>query len=201
MIESRTYERLASIDEKSWGLIYKELVRYADFKLNKAGFQIRTEKDSVDAEHFAALAIERLFDGTRSWDVERFPDVTIHLTGIVKSLISSHFKSSSRSIVKAGGKADEFVDNATDQNDSDELLSDDSLVTESPEELLIEVENWVAIEEAFGQNKDDHAIFCEWLDGTPPRKIAEGYEIRPLEVYNAIKRGTRIVRTLFNKQL
>lgn len=198
MIESRTLDRLASIDEKSWGVTYKELVRYADFKLNKAGFQIRTEKDSVDAEHFATLAIERLLDGTRNWDTERFPDVTIHLIGIVKSLISSHFKSSSRSIVKAGGETEEMVENTSDEN---QLLIDDNCITESPEEVIINAENWAAIEKAFGQNRDDHAIFCEWLDSTPPRKIAEGYDIPVTEVNNAIKRGTRIVRTLFNKQL
>ncbi len=199
MILPRTFERLATIDEKSWGLIYKELVRYADFKLNKAGFQIRTEKDSVDAEHFAALAIEKLFDGVRSWDMERYPDVTIHLIGIVKSLISSHFKSSSRSVIKAGGKSDEIVEEARDEINDSELLSDDSLITQSPEEILINAEDWAAIENAFGVDKDDHAIYCEWLDGCPPREIAGGYDIPVREVYNAIKKGTRIVKKVFNK--
>src|SRR5215217_6520236 len=118
MIDAQTLDRLSAIDEKSWGVIYKELVRYADFKLNKAGFEVRSEKDSVDAEHFAALAIEKVFEGVRAWDYNRYPDITIHLTGVVKSLISSHFKSSVRSIVKAG-----FISN--DNANGEETLLDD----------------------------------------------------------------------------
>ncbi|SDF43665.1 DNA-directed RNA polymerase specialized sigma subunit, sigma24 family [Mucilaginibacter pineti] len=200
MIDAQTLDRLAAIDEKSWGLIYKQLVLYADFKLNKAGFQIRTEKDSVDAEHFATLAIEKVLDGTRAWDYERFPDITIHLTGVVKSLISSHFKSSTRSIVKAGGSSDETTVIAGDDANDDELLSDDVRTIEGADEILIAQETWQEIESAFGDNKDDHAIFCEWLDNSPPRTIAEVWDIPVSEVNNAIKRGIRIVKTLYKKQ-
>jgi DNA-directed RNA polymerase specialized sigma24 family protein len=197
MIETHTLDRLAAIDDKSWARIYKDLVRYADYKLNKAGFEIRTEKDSVDAEYFAGLAIEKIFEGVRAWDYVRYPDITIHLIGVVKSLISSHFKSSTRSIVKAGGNADQTTQRAGDDANDDELLSDDVRTTESPEEVLIGLETWQEIERAFGDKKDEHAIFCEWLDGSPPRVIAESLEIPVSEVNNAVKRGTRIVRTLY----
>lgn len=40
MIDAQTLEKLETIDERSWGMIYKELVRFAEFKLNKAGFEI-----------------------------------------------------------------------------------------------------------------------------------------------------------------
>ena len=120
MIDSKTLERLRSIDERSWGLIYKELVLYASTKLNKAGFEVRTEKDSVDAEHFASLAIEKVFTGIRKWDFERYPNITHHLIWVVKSLISSHFKSSSRSIISAGGPEKMLID-SDDYDDYDEL--------------------------------------------------------------------------------
>ncbi|GAB2977269.1 hypothetical protein GCM10027049_10380 [Mucilaginibacter puniceus] len=201
MIEPRTLEKLEAIDERSWRLIYKQLVLYSNFKLNKAGFEVRTEKDSVDAEHFVADAVEKLFDGTRKWDFEQYPDVTIHLKLIIKSLISNHFKSSKRSVVKAGGDADNII-NAQDSFDdpiNDELLSDDSRTTET-EEVLIDDEDWKRIETAFGEFKDDYAIFSEWLEGSPPRVIAESFEISVSDINNAIKKGKRIVKTLFNKQ-
>lgn len=197
MIDAKTLNRLAEIDEKSWGHIYKELVRYADFKLNKAGFQIRTEKDSVNAEHFAVLAIKKVYEGVRAWDYEKYPDITIHLIGVVKSLISSHFKSSTRSIINAGGKADEETDAARDEANDDEILDDDYQTTQGPEEILITAETWQEVAEAFGDKKDDHAIFCEWLDSSPPRDIAEAWDIPVTEVNNAVKRGIRIVRTYY----
>ncbi len=202
MIDEKTIAKIEAIDQRSWGTIYKELVRYANYKLNKAFFEIRSEKDSVDAEYFATLAIEKLITGERTWDFERFPDVTIHLIGIVKSLISSHFKSSTRSIVAAGTRiGDSDVNEDEEGVISDKLLYDDIRTIEGPEEITIKAEKWAAIDAAFGQKRDDHAIFCEWLDGSPPKSIAEGFDIPVTEVNNAIKRGTRIVKTLFNKQL
>ena len=174
MIDIKTAEKIQAIDQKSWGMIYKELVRYANYKLNKAGFEIRTEIDSVDAEHFATLAIEKLFKGERAWDFERYPDVTIHLIGIVKSLISSHFKESKRSVVSAGQRIRNFGNNYDEGVTQDELLDDDSLSTEGPEEIIIASEKWQELENAFGSaQKDEYAIFCEWLDNTKPRDIAQ----------------------------
>ena len=204
MIEPRTLEKLEAIDERSWGLIYKQLVLYSKFKLSKAGFEIRTEKDSVDAEHFVADAIEKLFDGTRKWDFECYPDVSIHLKLIIKSLISSHFKSSKRSVVKAGGETGHLIDNNIIEvfnGLTDEELSDkDSRADPSYEEILIKDEDWARIEFAFGDSRDEYAIFSEWLEGSPPRDIANIIGLEVSEINNAIKKGKRIVKTLFNKQ-
>lgn len=197
MIDAKTLDRLAAIDEKSWRHIYKQLVLYAEFKLNKAGFQIRTEKDSVDAEHFAAKAIEKVFEGVRTWDYERFPDITIHLIGVVKSLISNHFKSSTRSIVNAGDKAGEETVTASDEANDDEVLDDDFRTIQGPDEILMTAETWQEVMEAFADAKDDHAIFCQWLDNSPPREIAEAWDIPVTEVNNAIKRGIRNVRKYY----
>lgn len=195
MVDKRTLDKLKTISDQSWVQIYKQLVLYADFKLKKAGFEIRTEKDSVDAEHFACLAIEKVFDGSRKWDFEKYPDIEVHLIAIVKSLISSHFKSSVRSLVQAGGDTQELIEQS---GNNDEV----AYGTEpSPEEVIINEEKWQAIKDAFADNGNDYVIYCEWLDGLPPREIAEALELPVRDVYNAIRKGTRIVKELFRKQL
>ena len=68
-----------------------------------------------------------------------------------------------------------------------------------PDEILVENEFWKKIEEAFGENKDDHTIFCEWLEGSPRRDISRDLEIPITEVNNSIKRGLRIVKRIIAK--
>lgn len=134
-------------------------------------------------------AIEKVFDGSRKWDFEKYPDIEVHLIAIVKSLISSHFKSSVRSLVQAGGDTQELIEQS---GNNDEV----AYGTEpSPEE------KWQAIKDAFADNGNDYVIYCEWLDGLPPREIAEALELPVRDVYNAIRKGTRIVKELFRKQL
>ena len=198
MIDSKTLDRLKSIDERSWGLIYKSLVLYASKKLNKAGFEIRSEKDSVDAEHFAVLAIEKVFTGVRKWDFNKYPDITHHLIWVVKSLISSHFKSSSRSIVNAGGP-NELLSDSEEYDNYDELTDEQIRIRDLPDEILIENEFWDKIEKSFGENKNDHAIFCEWLEGSSRRQISKEWDIPINEINNSIKRGLRIVKKIFTK--
>jgi DNA-directed RNA polymerase specialized sigma24 family protein len=201
MIDSKTLERLRSIDDRSWGVIYKSLVLYASQKLNKAGFEIRSEKDSVDAEHFAVLAIEKVFTGVRKWDYNKYPDITHHLIWVVKSLISSHFKSSSRSIVSAGG-ATELLSDSEEYDkfeNYDELTDEEIRIRDIPDEIFIENEFWEMIEKSFGENKDDHAIFSEWLQGASRKEISKGLDIPMNEINNSIKRGLRIVKKTFKK--
>lgn len=193
-MDSRTLEKLRDIDDRAWGVIYKKLVLYASNKLNKANFAIRSEKDSVDAEHFACLAIEKVFTGVRKWDFDRYPDVTIHLIWVVKSLLSSHFKSSSRSIVNAGGSEKLLVD-SDEHEEYDELSDEEIRIRDIPDEILIEEQFWDKIAEAF-ENIDDHTIFCEWLEGSPRREIAKDLDIPIKEINNSIKRGLRIVKKL-----
>ncbi|KFF16940.1 hypothetical protein [Flavobacterium hydatis] len=198
MIDSKTLDRLKNIDERSWGLIYKSLVLYASNKLNKVGFEIRTEKDSVDAEHFAVLAIEKVFTGVRKWDYNKHPNITHHLIWVVKSLISSHFKSSSRSIVNAGG-SNELLSDSEEYDNYDELTDEEIRIRDIPDEILIENEFWDKIEKSFGENKNDHAIFCEWLEGASRREISKELDIPMKEINNSIKRGLRIVKKIFTK--
>jgi hypothetical protein len=193
MIDSETLEKLQEVPPKKWGEIFKELVAYAESRLNKAGFQVRSEKDNVSGEDFATQAVEKIFDGTRKWDHNRFPDLLIHLKGVVKSLISSHIKSSSRAVVRKSPitTQSEFLEDVENSSDIPD--------TENPEAILITDENWKALESGFGDDVDGFIIFCEWLDGTKPKDIATGYSINTTSVYNTTKKGIRLLRKiLFN---
>lgn len=193
MVDPETFERLKAIPDREWGNIYKILTVYAGNRLSKLGFKPRSEKDVVTGEDFATQAIEKLFEGARAWDFERFPDVLIHLKGIVKSLISSHLKSSGRSLVRKEKVVDVVGD--SEPIKSAKVSSD----KESPEDILITEENWKRIEKEFGDDVMGYLIFCEWIDETPPRTIAANYNTDVKNVYNALKRGRRIVQNLFGE--
>jgi DNA-directed RNA polymerase specialized sigma24 family protein len=192
-VDLQTLERLQQVPLKQWRCIYKELVVYAGFRLWNAGFKVRSEKDNVSAEDFATEAIEKIFDGTRTWDFERFPDLLIHLKGIVKSLIWNHIKSSERAPVKKTAAVNEInfledVDSSSDIPDPD-----------NPETLIITEENWKTLESGFGDDVDGFIIFCEWLDGVPPREIAGNCNTNVTTIYNVTKKGKRLLlKILFN---
>lgn len=178
--------------EKEWLHIYKQLTLYADFKLWKMGFEIRSEKDNVGAADFAQQAIAKVFDGTRAWDSNRFPDILIHLKGVVKSLISSHIKSSTRVaavVKKASGSV-----KIEEAEDLDAAI--DAKNMEDPEQILISDENWKRLETDFGEDMEGFLIFYDWLDGKPPREIAEAYNTDSKNIYNIIKRGKRLLQKI-----
>lgn len=193
MIDSETFARLKAIPEKEWLHIFKQLTLYADIKLTKMGFEIRSEKDNVGAADFAQEAIAKVFDGTRAWDFNRFPDILIHLKGVIKSLISSHIKSSIRAaaVVKKTTSSTAVVDEA-------EALeaANDAKDGEDPEQILISDENWKRLETAFGEDMEGFLIFYDWLDGKPPREIAESYNTDSKNIYNIIKRGKRLLQKI-----
>lgn len=91
-----------------------------------------------------------------------------------------------------GGNSDDSI--------TDELLNHDMRTTESPEETLINEEQWKRIELAFTDFKDEYVIFSEWLEGSPPRIIAESFEIPVSDINNVIRKGKRIVNNLFPKK-
>lgn len=193
MVDPHTLEKLQQLPPQQWGCIFKELVAYAEFRLRKAGFEVRSEKDSVSGEDFATQAVEKIFDGTRKWDYERFPDLLIHLKAVVKSLIWNHIKSSSRALVQKTATVNEtaFIDEV---EGSSEIPDPDN-----PETVIISDENWKTLENGFGDDMDGFVIFCEWLDGVPPREIAANYGIDVTTIYNVSKKGKRLlIKILFN---
>jgi DNA-directed RNA polymerase specialized sigma24 family protein len=197
MIDPETFNRLNTIPQREWLTIYKLLTLYATARLERFGFEIRSEVDNVNGQDFAQQAIEKLFDGSRAWDFERFPDLLIHLKGIVKSLISNHFKKSTRaaSVVKKnaplppGGKEAEDLESAVDIADG-----------EDPEDIMIHDEQWRRLEAAFEEDAEGYLIFCDWLEGKPPRNIAEEYQTDVKNVYNITKRGKRFFKKILLDQ-
>lgn len=192
MIDSQTFNHLKAIPEKEWLTIYKLLTIYAEVRLQRFGFQIRSEVDNVSGQDFAQQAIEKLFDGSRSWDYERFPDILIHLKGVVKSLISNHFKKSVRAaVIKKTTTTDNMVEDAEDLESATEAPD-----PENPEHILINDEQWKQLEGAFGEEEESFLIFYDWLDGRPPRDIAQDYGIDIKKIYNVIKKGRRFLKKI-----
>jgi DNA-directed RNA polymerase specialized sigma24 family protein len=190
MIEPKTLEKLKSIPEARWGEIYGRLVIYAATRLKLSGFQPRSEIDSVDPEDFVGSAIEKIFDGTRAWDFDKFPDIEIHLKGVVKSLISSHLKSSGRRPIV---QEFELAETCGDTNDSPRDQSD---YADETDELRITEAHWSYIEQQFVDDDDGLLIFYEWLDGSPPREIAASCNLGVKDVYNVIKKVKRVIKSL-----
>lgn len=185
-----TLEKLKLIPEKEWGAIFKKITLYGELRLTKIGFKPRTENDIKTPEDFATEAITKIFDGTREWDFVRFPDILIHLKGVVKSLISSHLKTSSKSIVK---KETFAVANIAENIDAcEDLVSFDN-----PEEIIISNEKWQEVEAEFGDDADGFIICCEWFDGVAPREIAKQYYIDVTTVYKKIRKGKAIITKIF----
>lgn len=189
MADNDSFNHLKAISEKEWLNIYKLLTLYAEGRLRRFGFEIRTEVDNVNGEDFAQQAIEKLFDGSRSWDYERFPDILIHLKGIAKSLISSHFKKSVRAVAvvkktvaPSNMEGVEGLETAMEIPDA-----------EDPEHIQINDEHWKQLEIAFGEDEEGFLIFDDWLDGKRPREIAKGYQTDVKKIYNIIKKGKRFL--------
>ena len=105
------------------------------------------------------------------------------------------------STIKLSIVADEklILDN-DNYEDYDELTDEQIRQNELPDEIFIENEFWGRIEKAFGENKDDHTIFCEWLEGSPRRDISRDLNIPIKDVNNSIKRGLRIIKKIVVKQ-
>ncbi len=190
MIEPRTLEKLKSIPEGHWGEIYGRLVIYAATRLKLSGFQPRSEIDGVEPEDFVVNAIEKIFDGTRAWDFERFPDIEIHLKGVVKSLISSHLKSSGRRPIV------QELELAERGDDTDDSQRDQSDYADETDELRITEAHWSYIEQQFVDDDDGLLVFYEWLDGSPPREIAASCNLEVKDVYNVIKKVKRVIKSL-----
>lgn len=200
----QTLSRLQEITDNQWNIILKQLIFYAELRLDKIGFEPRSEIDSVTGEDFAMEAIKKLFEGKRNWDPIKHPDILIHLKLVVKSLIWNHIKSSMKSVVAhtqeptLGENAHDRDDETNESGEADNLDMDVEWIDkENPLEIVITQEGWQQIEAAFGEDADGFIIFCDWLDEVPPRLIAENNGIEVKVVNNTIKKGKRIITKIY----
>jgi DNA-directed RNA polymerase specialized sigma24 family protein len=185
MINAQALAHLKAIPEGEWVLIYKDLVLFATYKLKELGFAIRNEPDVMLSEDLAQEAIAKIFEGTRTWDTERFPDLRIHLKQVVRSLIANQAKKSRNAVVTQA--------NVRYTGDDDEPDTLEAINAEDPETLLINQQFWRQLEMAFGDKEEEFLIFSEWVDLEPPREIALTYSTTREEVYRIVKKGRKII--------
>ena len=89
MKSDRVLELLEAAD---WNDIIVRLTYYATLRFKRYGWKSNLPKGNSPAD--AALnAIEKVWDGTREWDPDKYPDLLKHLKWIVKSDIE-HLSSS-----------------------------------------------------------------------------------------------------------
>ena len=192
MINAQALAHLKAISEEEWVLIYKDLVLFATYKLKELGFAIRNEPDVMLGEDLAQEAIVKIFEGVRTWDPARFPDIRIHLKQVVRSLISNQAEKSRNAVVTQA--------NVSYTGGDDELDTLEAVNKENSETLLINQQFWRRLEAAFGQEEEEFLIFSEWVDLQPPRQIAQNYNKTREEVYRIVKKGRKIVSLIVKRE-
>lgn len=183
-------EVLQGLSNNELGRMLKELTCYAEIRLNKLGPGSKSEIDSLAGEDFAQEAFKRVIEGKRKWNRKKRPDLCEFLRMVVFSLIRNHSKMSISSPVKIKDLSEVDID------DSDSIGAE-LIDYSSPDEVLITVEKWQRIEDAFGDDMDGFIFFTDWLDAIPPRDIAEKYEQEVTVVYRKIKKGKGIITKIF----
>ncbi len=82
-------ETLSLFEHEDWSKIYKDLIQYAQFKLQKLQWNLGNQSSKEDVVNDS---IESLLDGSRKWDPARV-DLPCFLRGVIKSKVS-HMASS-----------------------------------------------------------------------------------------------------------
>lgn len=89
MDNDRVLELLEAAD---WDDIILKLTYYAAFRFERYGWQSNLPKGNSPAD-VALNAIGKVWDGTRDWDPDKYPDLLTHLKWIVKSDVDHIFSS------------------------------------------------------------------------------------------------------------
>ena len=83
---------LELLEATDWDDIILKLTYYAVFRFKRYAWQSNLPKGYSPAD-VALYAIEKVWDGTRDWDPEKYPDLLTHLKWIVKSDVEHLFSS------------------------------------------------------------------------------------------------------------
>ena len=83
---------LELLETADWKNIILNLTYYAAFRFRRYAWQSNLPKVHSPAD-VALHAIEKVWDGTREWDPEKYPDLLTHLKWIVKSDVEHLFSS------------------------------------------------------------------------------------------------------------
>jgi hypothetical protein len=89
MEKDRVLELLEAAD---WDDIILRLTYYAAFRFQRYGWKSDLPK-GISPDDIAIIAIEKVWDRTRDWDPDKYPDLLTHLKWIVKSDVEHLFSS------------------------------------------------------------------------------------------------------------
>jgi hypothetical protein len=97
-MRDKGHKILEGLSEKEIKDIYRELISYAEYKLNFVSHQ------GIDAEDFVSKVLRKVLDinseDHRKWNPEKNPDILKFFKGCISSEISNHFNlKSSESLV------------------------------------------------------------------------------------------------------
>jgi len=201
-VNSKAEEILRGMTDQEWERIILQLAKYATRKSRKyfyrTGQDLLPNGDSV--ESLANQAILKLYSGERDWDPDKYPDLLIHLQGIVKSLLSHLATSFDNLKLVAEPKEPKEEDSRGSAVRQDyEMASWQSTGSKTPFEILLDGERQVigsrALEILLIECKDDGlllGIIGLMQDGIKkPAALAQILGMQTKEVYVAIKRLER----------
>jgi hypothetical protein len=196
-VDDETRQRLLEAD---WDVVWARAIKQATVEtkiLEAMGFALLDPQDLVNE------AVLRLFNGSRAWDYERYPDLATHLTWVIWS-IASHVREQHLSQISLN-LDDDNKKNGEDPEKWDRTqraaaLSAWAPKIQSPEELAILNERLMWLRKqltTLSENDEEIGFLFECLlDGIDePREVAKtlGWDVR--KVNNARKRMMRQLGT------
>lgn len=164
--------------------VLKELTRYAYSYQFATGYNLPRDWEPEDVVY---EAITQLLTGQRNWDEKRFPDVTIVLKGIIKSLFS-HIRSQKYNKTRSRPK-----DKDGNEINVDEFADQRELSHKNNPTMALELEQTKSIIENALENDDEAMeVYLAIIDGhIKPKDIAKTINVSVKEVNNRLKRLRR----------
>lgn len=194
-------EEVATLDDETL-----KRLREADWKvaLAKALKRATVEAKILDEiglpspspEELVNEACSRVFDGSRKWDYQRYPDLGTHLAYIIRSIASHERGQYIRRRATSLSEPDSEKLRAVEM---DAVLSPWAPRSANPEQSAILQEQLATMHEQLtelsAEDGEVELVFMCFQDGiTKPREIAEVLEWEVSKVNNALKRIRRRLR-------
>lgn len=193
-------EVLKHLESANWDDIIVRLTRFTIWRASqykwKTGNPNQLPK-GLTPNDIALNAVEKIFNGSRKWEPDRYPDLLLHLEWIVKSDISHlHESMEHRMCRKTTDSASDKIDDSA-PNPSSPLSS--SLITQTPEEYLLskeQTEHEERVKQALselvkGDEELEFLLMCfdEGID--KPESIASEMGCDVTRVYNLKRKLAR----------
>src|ERR1051326_9022585 len=108
----------AELDNQPWEEIVERLTVFAKrplWNLSATGQKICPTVGGLEAEDFALQAVKSVLTGERGWDSQKYPNLLVHLTWVVRSQIDNAIKSPYHARREPG---DDPIIKADDQDDT-----------------------------------------------------------------------------------